>query len=132
MDVEKIVHNSTDDDSITHSTQDHHDHDISSNLHMKKIYQPLNDFDSDEDNDGDNKTYQEKMWMFTDKKDNSTITISSICTEHKSRLFLSLCGMVPMPIVQHALKGDIIKLEADFFNGYRDGDCVFYISAIDS
>ena len=98
----------------------------------KKIHQPLNDFDSDEDNDGDNKTYQEKMWMFTDKKDNSTITISSICTEHKSRLFLSLCRMVPMPIVQHALKGDIIKLEADFFNGYRDGDCVFYISAIDS
>ena len=33
MDVEKIVHNSTDDDSIKHSTQDH---DISSNLHMKK------------------------------------------------------------------------------------------------
>ena len=72
------------------------------------------------------------MWMLTDKKDNSTITISSICTEHKSRLFLSLCRMVPMPIVQHALKGDIIKLEADFFNGYRDGDYVFYISATDS
>ena len=40
--------------------------------------------------------------------------------------------MVPMPIVRHALKGDITKLEADFFNGYRDGDRVFYISATDS
>ena len=40
--------------------------------------------------------------------------------------------MVPMPIVRHALKGDITKLEADFFNGYRDVDRVFYISATDS
>ena len=31
-----------------------------------------------------------------------------------------------------ALNGDISKLEADFFNGYRDGDRVFYISATDS
>jgi hypothetical protein len=40
--------------------------------------------------------------------------------------------MVPMPIVRPALKGDITKLEADFFNGYCDGDRVFYISATDS
>ena len=37
-----------------------------------------------------------------------------------------------MPIVRHALKGDNTKLEADFFNGYRDGDRVFYISATDA
>ena len=37
-----------------------------------------------------------------------------------------------MPIVRSTLKNDITKLEVDFFNGYRDGDYVFYISAIDS
>jgi hypothetical protein len=40
--------------------------------------------------------------------------------------------MVPMPIVRLVLKGDITKLEADFFNSYRDGDRVFYMSATDS
>jgi hypothetical protein len=40
--------------------------------------------------------------------------------------------MIPMSIVQHALKGDITKLGADFFNGYRDVDRVFYLSATDS
>jgi hypothetical protein len=40
--------------------------------------------------------------------------------------------MVPMSIVRHALKGDITKLKADFLNGYRDDDRVFYISATDS
>ena len=37
-----------------------------------------------------------------------------------------------MPIVRPVLKDDITKLEADIFNGYRDGDHVFYISAIES
>ena len=37
-----------------------------------------------------------------------------------------------MHVVRFALKGDITKLDIDFFNGYRDADCVFYISAIDS
>jgi hypothetical protein len=45
---------------------------------------------------------------------------------------LPLCRMVPMLTIRHALKGDITKLEADFFNGYRDGDRVFYLSATDS
>lgn len=36
-----------------------------------------------------------------------------------------------MPIMWSALKGDIIKLQVDFFNGYRDVDRLFYISAID-
>jgi hypothetical protein len=40
--------------------------------------------------------------------------------------------MVPMPIVRPTLKDDITKLEADFFNGYRDGDRVYYLSATDS
>jgi hypothetical protein len=37
-----------------------------------------------------------------------------------------------MSIVRPALKGDITKLEADFYNGYRDDNRVFYISIIDS
>jgi len=143
MDVERTVRNSTDDDDSTmHSTQDrpsvqvHHDQDISSNLHnkkKKKIHEPVNDFDSDEDDEGDNKTYQERVWELTDKrKVNSTSIISSIRVRPKSRLRIPLCRMVPMPIVRPALNGDISKLEADFFNGYRDGDRVFYISATDS
>ena len=37
-----------------------------------------------------------------------------------------------MPIVHPALKGDITKLEVNFFNGYHDGDRVFYISSTNS
>src|SRR5450631_254024 len=106
MDVEKSVPLSTDDDSTKTSTQDRpskqvlHDQDISSKLHnknkkKKKLQEPLNDFDSDEDNDGDNKTYQEKVWELTDKrKVNSTSTISSIRAGPKSRLRVPLCRMV--------------------------------------
>ena len=73
------------------------------------------------------------MFELTNKrKVNSTSTIYAIRVEPNSRMCLPLCHMVPMPIVCHVLKGDIIKLEADFLNGYRDGDCVFYISATDS
>jgi hypothetical protein len=141
MDLERTTPISTDDDSTMHSTQDrpsvqvHHHHDISSNLHnkTKKIYEPLDDFASDEDNDVDNKIYQEKVWELTNKrKVNSTSTISSIRAGPNARLHVSLCRMVLMLIVRHALKGDITKLEVDFFNGYRDDDRVFYISATDS
>ena len=84
-------------------------------------------------NDGDNKTYQEKMWELTNKrKVNSTSTISAIRAVLNVRLRVFLCRMVPMPIVRHALKGDITKLEVDFFNGYCGGDHVFYISATNS
>jgi hypothetical protein len=70
MDLERTTLICTDDDSTMHSIQDcrsvqiHHYQDISSNLHNKtnkKIHEPLDDFYSDEDNDGDNKTYQEKV-----------------------------------------------------------------------
>ena len=40
--------------------------------------------------------------------------------------------MAFMPIMLHALKGDNHKLEADFFNGYYEGNGVCYISATDS
>ena len=130
--MEKTISNSTNDDSTKHSTQDRHDHDIFKSSQEKKIKEPLNDFDSSENNDDDNKIYEEKVWKLTDKiKVNYTATISLIRAELKSRLLVHLCRMVPMPIVRHALKGDITKLEVDFFNGYRDGDRVFYISATD-
>ena len=98
----------------------------------KKNRKSLNDFDFDEDNDDDNKIYQKKVWELTDKtKINSTATIFLIRAEPKFRLFVPLCHMVPMPIVRHALNGDIIKLEVGFFNDDRDDDRVFYISATD-
>ena len=65
----------------------------------------------------------------TNKKVNFTATIFSIRAGLESRLFVILCRMVPMPIVCPVLKGDITKLEIDFFYDYRDGDRVFYISA---
>ena len=71
------------------------------------------------------------MWDLTNKqKFNSTATISSICAGPKSRLFVPLYYMVPISIMHPALKGDSTKLEVDFFNGYCDGNRVFYISAI--
>jgi hypothetical protein len=137
MDVERTTPISTDGDSTMHSTQDcpsvevHHHHDISSNIHkkkLKKIHEPVDDLDSDEDNNGENTTYQEKVWELTNKrKVNSTSTISSIRAGPNARFRVPLCHMVPMPIVRPALQGDFIKLEADFFNSYRDGDRVFYL-----
>ena len=64
------------DDFTKNSTQDcpsvqvYHDHDISSNLHNKKnkkLYEPLNDFDFEKNNECDTKTYQVKVWEPTDK-----------------------------------------------------------------
>ena len=40
--------------------------------------------------------------------------------------------MVHMPIVHLVLKDDITKFHVNFLNSYRDGDRVFYISAIES
>ena len=84
MDVENIIYNFIDDDSTKNSTQDHlplslhHHEDITSifqNKKNKKSHESLNDFYSNKDNDGDNKTYQEKIWELTDKrKVNSTAT----------------------------------------------------------
>ena len=47
-------------------------------------------------------------------------------------LVVPLCHMVPILIVCPALNSDITKLEVDFFNGYYDGDHVFYMSATNS
>ena len=69
MDLERITTISIDDDSTMHSTQDrpseqgHHYQGILSNHHKKKkkkIRESLDDFDSDEDNDVDNKIYKKK------------------------------------------------------------------------
>jgi hypothetical protein len=73
------------------------------------------------------------MWELTNKqKVNFTSTNSSIRARPNARLRVPLCRMVPMPIVHHALKSDITKLEVDFFNCYHDGDRVFYLSATNS
>jgi hypothetical protein len=72
------------------------------------------------------------MWeLMKKRKINSSSTISSIRARPNARLRVPLCRMVSMPIVRYLLKDDITKLEADFFNGYRDGDRVIYLSAND-
>ena len=102
-------------------------------IKKKKLHEPFNDFDADEDYDGDNKTYQERVWQtYGQTKGQLYYCIFSIHAGFKSRLFVHLCCMVPMFIICHVLKGDISKLEVNFFNRYREGDHVFYISAIDS
>jgi hypothetical protein len=73
------------------------------------------------------------VWELTNKqKVNFTFTISSIRAGPNTHLCVPLCRMIPMSIMPLALKDDITKLEVDFFNGYRGGDRVFYISATDS
>ena len=141
MDVEKSIDLSTDDDSTKISTQDRpskqvHDQNISSNLYNKnkKI-----------------KNYNKTSMILTPMK-TTKVSIKPIKRKYgslrtregfyfnnfldragpNSCLRVPLCRMVPMPIVRHALKDDIAKLEADFFNGYRDDDRVFYLSATDS
>ena len=69
------------------------------------------------------------MRELTDKQ---KVIIISIRAGPKSCLCIPLCRMVVNTIVHHALKYDITKLEVDFFNGYCDGDRVFYISFNDS
>ena len=56
------------------------------------------------------------------QKVSSIATISSIHVGFKSRLFVLLCCMVSISIMRPTLKGYIIKLKVDFFNGYRDND----------
>lgn len=46
----------------------------------------------------------------------------------KGRLRIPLCRMIPMPIIRDTLTIDVMKMEADFVMGYRDGDRVFYVS----
>lgn len=43
------------------------------------------------------------------------------------RCCVPLCHMVVMLVVYPPLKTNILKLEGDFFNAYRDGDRVFYL-----
>jgi hypothetical protein len=47
----------------------------------------------------------------------------------KSRMFIPLCRMIPMPVVKHALKIDILKMEHAFHNRYKEGDKMFYVSS---
>jgi hypothetical protein len=46
----------------------------------------------------------------------------------KAHMHVPLCRMVPMLIVRHAFKIDILKMEHAFHMGYREGDKVFYLS----
>jgi hypothetical protein len=40
-----------------------------------------------------------------------------ISPKHKTRMVVPLCRMVPMLVVRHVLKIDILKMEQAFHNG---------------
>ena len=125
MHVERTILISTDDDSVNNSTQDcpfvqvHHDHDISSNLHNKKN--------------------KEITMILTPMKTMMVILkpMKRKCTSLQTNKM-----SIPLPqFLQSVLELNIAcvypyvawcLLEANFFNGYRDGDRVFYILATDS
>ena len=46
----------------------------------------------------------------------------------KSRFCVPLCRLVVLPLVRPILEGDVQLLETEFFNGYREGDRVLYVS----
>jgi hypothetical protein len=41
---------------------------------------------------------------------------------------IPLCRMTPLPLVRPILQPDVLRLEAEFMHGYKDGDRVFYVS----
>ncbi len=50
-----------------------------------------------------------------------------ISPKHKADMVVPLCRMVPMLVVKHVFKIDILKMEQAFHMGYREGDKVFYL-----
>jgi hypothetical protein len=50
-----------------------------------------------------------------------------IFPKHKAHTVVPLCRMVPMLVVKHVFKIDILKMEHAFHMGYREGDKVFYL-----
>jgi hypothetical protein len=50
-----------------------------------------------------------------------------ISPKRKAHMVVPLCRMVPMPIVKHAFKIHILKMEHAFHMGYNEGDKVFYL-----
>ena len=46
----------------------------------------------------------------------------------KSHLLILLCRFRTLPLVGPIIEGDIQRLENEFVNGYREGDCMLYVS----
>ncbi|KAG0597119.1 hypothetical protein M758_UG312600 [Ceratodon purpureus] len=46
----------------------------------------------------------------------------------KSHIKIPLCRMRKLQVVRPALENDIIKMQAEFVHGYRDGSAAFYVS----
>ena len=92
----------------------------------------MNDFDSDKDNDVDNKTYQEEIVEVYKQTKNDLYCHNFFNSCWIQLLFV--CTFMPnvlIFIVRLTLKNNIPKLKAGFVNGYQYGDHVFYISIID-
>lgn len=64
------------------------------------------------------------MIFWPNRKKNASVIISEL---HVACFNVYLCRIFIMYVVCHALKIDILKLQDEFFNGYRHGDRVFYL-----
>ncbi len=58
----------------------------------------------------------------------ATISSLRMKPDQLFRLQIPLCRLVPMPMVRPTLSSDLVKLEQEFVNGYRDGAVVFYVT----
>ena len=64
---------------------------------------------------------------------NTVVGIEALrMTPHElSRMKIPLCRLVPMPMVCPTLASDLIQLEQQFVDGYKEGAKVFYVSVAD-
>jgi hypothetical protein len=63
------------------------------------------------------------------QKDQKVFTIQPTC---KARLYITLCCIIFMPIIKHALFVNVKKMEDNFQMGYKKLNRVFYVSTINN
>ena len=71
----------------------------------------------------------EVAFHLKEKLDSNAIIQDLRFKPHKSRrMKILLYWMTPLLLVRPILQPDMLRLEAEFVHGYRDVDCVFYVS----
>ncbi len=77
------------------------------------------------------------LWIISIQVNHKVINLSWITRmkmkpRSKTRFGIPFCTMVSMPIMHLTLHVDIQKMDASFQMGYKEGDRVFYMYAIDN
>ena len=81
---------------------------------------------------GDDKDLMEDDLRQYHKVDSvNTIALLRMKLTHLFQLQISLCRMVPIPMVKPILSCDLDFLEHEFCKGYRDGAAIFYVTTTD-